>query len=194
MWFPIRCPVRISVAAILLAGWFIQVNGWHVSACIFLAALIHELGHYVVLRFVGARITGVSVGILGAVLETDVYRLSYGRELASVLAGPLLNLAAALLCGAADVARIFSGASLILCVFNLLPIRPLDGGRAMQLLLLWRCGPGKGERLTACFGGVAGLLMAAGLGYLMFRTGGSLWLLPTACWMLITAVREFSGK
>ena len=38
------------------------------------------------------------------------------------------------------------GANLVLCLFNLLPIRPLDGGRALYLLASWAAGPAAGRR------------------------------------------------
>ena len=194
MWLPADRPTRISFGALLLIGWFAQVNGWRVTAYILLAAVLHELGHLLVLRMVGAKIKGISIGILGAVMEADTHCLSYGQELAAVLAGPLMNLLTAFICGTVGADPVFVGASAVLCGFNLLPMRPLDGGRALQLFLVWKCGPGTGERFAGWIGGMTGLLLAASLGYLMYRTGGSLWLLPPAWWMLHAGIREFLGK
>ena len=60
------------------------------------AAGVHELGHWLVLQGLGAPVTGFRLSTLGAVLETDSGRLSYGEELSAVLAGPAANLLAAL--------------------------------------------------------------------------------------------------
>ena len=188
-----RCDfwVRISFGAVLLWGWFALVNGWRLTGVILLAASIHEMGHLLMLYLTGAKVSGLSIGVFGAVLDADTSRLSYGRELASVLAGPAANLMAAVVCGTWGNNSFFIGANVILCGFNLLPIRPLDGGRSLYLLALWKWGVERGERLTGRIGSVTALLLAAALTVVMYRSGGSLWLLPPAGWMLGAAVREF---
>lgn len=173
-------PCRVSGGFILLAGWFALANGWRPLATVLSAAAFHELGHWLVLRALGAKVTGFRLSALGAVLETDSRLLSYGGELAAVLAGPAANLLAAAALtvlghGRWDAAV---GANLILCLFNLLPVRPLDGGRALYLLAAWAGGPSAGETAVRWLGGLAAAVLAAGLGCVMWKSGGSLWLTP----------------
>lgn len=168
---------------VLLAAWFVLANGWEPLLTVLSAAAVHELGHWIVLRRLGAAVTGFRLSALGAVLETDSGSLSYGGELAAVLAGPAANLLAALVLTASAPGRWSAviGANLLLCVFNLLPILPLDGGRALYLLASWLAGPAAGEGAVRWLGAVTAAALAAGLGYVMLRTGGSLWLLPALC-------------
>lgn len=170
----------------LLAAWFGTVNGWRLLATVLLAAVIHELGHCLVLRRLGARVTGLRIGVFGAVLETDGRALSYGGELLAVLAGPVANLLCALALVALGGSRwaVPIGAHLALCAFNLLPVRPLDGGKALYLLTAWAAGPETAEWTARWIGATAALMLAAGLCCLMWRTGGSLWLLPPAMGLL----------
>ena len=139
------CRIRVSGGFVLLAGWFVLANGWEPLVTVLGAAAVHEWGHWVLLRMLGAEVTGFRLSVLGAVLETDSGRLSYGGELAAVLAGPAANLLSALALTAVAKGRwpAAVGANLILCAFNLLPIRPLDGGRALYLLT---AGPGPSRR------------------------------------------------
>lgn len=174
------CRVRPTGGFVLLAAWFAAANGWEPLATVLGASAVHELGHWAVLRWLGAAVTGFRLSALGAVLETDSARLSYGGELAAVLAGPAANLMAALGLAALGGSRwpAAIGANLVLCAFNLLPIRPLDGGRALYLLAAWLAGPAAGEGAARWLGAVTAAFLAAGLGFVMWRTGGSLWLLP----------------
>ena len=161
----------------LLCGWFAWACGAGMLVTVLLASAEHELGHLLMLRLCGARVRRFRVSVLGAVMEADTGRLSYLQELLAVLGGPLANLlfAAALVPRGADI---LVGANIVLCVFNLLPLPPLDGGRALCLGLSWALGPDRGEMIADRVGAVSALVLAAVLLYLMVGTGGSLWLLP----------------
>lgn len=164
----------------LLAAWFVLANGWEPLVTVLGAAAVHEWGHWAMLRALGAKVNGVRLSVLGAVLETDSGGLSYGGELAAVLAGPAANLLSALALTAAAKGcwPAAVGASLVLCVFNLLPIRPLDGGRALYLLASWAAGPAAGETVSRWAGTLTAAALAALIGGIIWKTGGSLWLLP----------------
>lgn len=187
---PHRGPVQISAGFCLLAAWFAAANGWQMLVTVLGAAAVHELGHFLVLRRLGAAISGFRIGMLGAVLETDSARLSYGGELLAVLAGPAANLLCALLLTALGGSRwaVPVGAHLVLGLFNLLPVLPLDGGRALYLLTAWSAGPDAAEWAVRWIGAAAAVSLAAAVVWLMWRTGGSLWLLPAAIGLLGAAV------
>lgn len=187
--------VRVSGGFCLLVLWFAVVNGWELLAIVLGAAAIHELGHYLVLRSLGAGIKGLRLSVFGAVLETDSTRMSYRGELAAVLSGPAANLLCVLLLAPMGGRwTVFLGANLVLCMFNLLPVRPLDGGKALGLLVSWAAGPAAGEWAVRWIGASAAAALAAGICYVMWRSGGSLWLLPAAGGLLAAAGLECSGK
>ena len=160
------------------------------------AAAIHEAGHWLILRLLGADITGLRVSLLGAAMEVDTSRLSYQKELSATLAGPAANLLCAMVLALADSEQwvVFIGANVVLCLFNLLPIRLLDGGRALYLLVKWMTGPETGENVIRCVGTASGIVLAMGLGYVVWQTGGSFWLLPPALGLLAASGRECFGK
>lgn len=179
----------------LLVTWFALVNGWELLAVVLGAAAIHELGHCLVLKSLGAEIKRLRLSVFGAVLETDSAHLSYGRELAAVLAGPAANLLCVLLLAPlGERWTVFLGANLVLCAFNLLPVRPLDGGKALGLLVSWAAGPAAGEWAVRWIGAAAAAALASGVLCIIWRSGGSLWLLPAAVGLLAAAGRECGGK
>ena len=159
------------------------------------AAAVHELGHCGVLYLLRIPVTRLRIGLLGAELTADRRGLSYPGELAAVLAGPGANLLWAAFLTATGGTRwaVATGANVVLCAFNLLPVRPLDGGRALYLLTAWALGPEAGERVTRWIGWIAALALSAVLVWVMVRTGGSLWLLPPMVGLLAAAVGTGHG-
>ena len=186
--------VSVSGGFWLLLGWFVWGCGWRPLLWVLAASAAHETGHYLLLRAFGAEVRTLRVHMLGAVMEADTPRLSYGQELLAVLAGPGTNF----LCAAAAAwlgdLWTFCGANVVLCLFNLLPLRPLDGGRALYLLLSWRFGTAAGERACAWTGALCGFLLGAVLCLIPVLSGGSLWLLPSSIGLLGTAMALWKKK
>jgi len=173
--------IQVSGGFLLLVAWFAVVNGWKPLAEVLSAVIAHELGHWVLLYLTGASVLGVRINVLGAVIETDCRRLSYGKELAVVLAGPAMNFLCAVVMKRLPFhLEPFIGAHLILGIYNLLPVWPLDGGRALYLLSAWLLSPEWAVRISTFVGRITAFLLALGLVWLMVYTGGSLWLLPAA--------------
>ena len=189
-----RPELHISGGFWLLIAWFALANGWNLLGILFSAATLHELGHCAVLYYLEVPIRRFDLGACGAVLEPEqTVSLSYGEELAVILAGPAVNFLCSLLSALLHL-PVFSGANLLLCLFNLLPLRPLDGGRALELLVSWLFGPAAGEQI-ACLSGIAvGTLFALFLSYIVVQSHGSLWLLPSVCGILAAVWRECAKK
>ncbi len=98
--------------------------------CVLLGS-IHELGHLAALTACTVTVEGVRLGALGAVIETGP--MGPWAELLCAMAGPAVNLFAfwALRRPWPRAALI----SLLIGACNLLPLYPLDGGRALRSAL-----------------------------------------------------------
>ena len=187
---------RVTGGFVLLLLWFAAVNGWRVLWLVLTAAAVHEAGHWLALRLLGGRVTKLRLTLFGAEMETDDHRLSYVGGALAALAGPAANLAWAWLLtrtGDGGQAELI-GANITLALFNLLPVRPLDGGRALGQLTALVLGPAAGETVCRCSAAVFGTALAALLGYVMWRTGGSLWLLPPIAGLLTAVWQEWFEK
>ncbi|MFI3253566.1 MAG: hypothetical protein R3Y63_04390 [Eubacteriales bacterium] len=144
-----------------------------------LACLCHEWGHYWAIRFFGGKVKSIHFTVIGAQMEVPQY-FTYTQEFFSALAGPLVNLLFALaLC---HFFPLFAGLHLALGLLNLLPLSPLDGGRALSCLLAlflplpWQQGIRYAlHRLCA--------LAVLAFGLWLFLEGGSITLFLLGIWL-----------
>lgn len=162
--------------------------GWGLTAC-----ALHELGHGAAIRLLGGGIERISLTAVGAELALDGGRpLSYGRECAAALAGPGVSLLTALL-AARGKQFLLAGLSLGQGMFNLLPVLPLDGGRALCLLLSGRLGADRAEAALGAVSAVlSGLLLGGGL--ILMRVFGNPTLLVTAAWLTAGQIKKGGGR
>lgn len=171
-----RTVVEVSPWTAVLLALFIAIASPATLGVMLFAALCHELGHYLVLRRMGGAVRCLRVTVFGAeMVLSPQCRLSYGQEMLAVAAGPAVNLLLSLpLAALGDLwepAYLAAGSHLVLGLFNLLPIRPLDGGQLLWLAVSWLTDPFLADRvLRAAGGGMAVILLLMG-GFMWYRSG-----------------------
>lgn len=121
-----------------MTGYF-----WELSI-LFLIVFIHELGHAAAARFFSWKIKRILILPFGGTCEVDEHgNRPIIEELVIVAAGPLQHIwlaAGAFLLETAGLitmesALLFHKFNLMIFLFNLLPVWPLDGGKFLYLLL-----------------------------------------------------------
>lgn len=100
------------------------LTGW------LIAIIVHELCHVCAVYFMGGRIEEVSVGANGICMNSTP--LTDGKRLFAILCGPIGGLLPTLLGSHFPRLALCCWA---LSVYNLLPFLPLDGGRALKILI-----------------------------------------------------------
>ena len=128
----------VSIAAYSLL-W-----GWTFALGFVLLLLVHEMGHVIQLRREGIPASApVFVPFLGAVVSARSLGDDAAAEARVGLAGPVLGSLGAAVCLAIygltgdDFWRALAYVGFFLNLFNLIPVTPLDGGRAMAALSPW---------------------------------------------------------
>lgn len=186
--------LRISPGVPLLLAAFVWLASPLLLGAILSAAVCHELGHWLVLRRVGGRIQKLHITVFGAEMQVDDRRISYGGELLTAAAGPVSNLLLAAAIGLLgrwwEPMYLFAGAQLVLGVFNLLPALPLDGGRILWLALAWLTEPYTAQRVLSAVSLAVSLALLLGGGGLIWRLGGSPFLLVGAVGLTGWNLRE----
>lgn len=181
----LRLRIQVSPGAIFLLTLVWILTSGRFLLLLLGAAALHEGGHLIACWLCGIPVRGFSVTICGAELRLEG-EISPAKQLITALAGPAASLAAALIAVAgfpeAEETALFAGLNLVAGAFNLLPVEPLDGGRALVALCgLLRLGEETVRALEVVttvllvLGLLPGLLLAVrGNGSLLFML---LWLL-----------------
>jgi len=138
----------LIMAYVTLMGWLSAL----VTFAVFFFVLLHEYGHCFAAKYYGLEVTDITLYPIGGIARIPCLGNEnlWKRELVIALAGPAVNI---ILCGIATLVLLVlhgSGISepvvnavigytfvlnLILAVFNLLPIFPMDGGRVLRASL-----------------------------------------------------------
>jgi Zn-dependent protease len=120
------------------------IFGWLFAVGFVLLLLLHELGHVFQLRREGIKASApMFIPFLGAVISAKSMGDDAGAEARVGLAGPILGSIATLvplgiwLATGSHFWQALAFIGFFLNLFNLLPILPLDGGRAMAALSPW---------------------------------------------------------
>ena len=139
--------------------------------------LLHEVGHAFAAQVVGVEVKSIVVWLLGGLTNLAHKPEKPAHNFFIYAAGPLMNMLLAFLCIVAYVlmAMVFlplskdadtyiwiqtfqnlffslALANLILVVFNLIPVYPLDGGNILHAAMEWLFGKTLADRITLVVG------------------------------------------
>src|SRR5262245_57594472 len=137
---------------------------------LFLCVLAHEFGHVFAARAFGVNTPDVTLLPIGGVARLERIPEEPGQEFVIAIAGPLVNVAIALVLigfaganlNARDLAVVenarvamvdrLAAVNLFLAVFNLIPAFPMDGGRILRSLLAIKLGFARATAIAATVG------------------------------------------
>ena len=154
-------------AVMLLSGlYFLLPLRW--CARLALTVTVHELGHVAALILCGAQVCGLRMEGCGLVLRCTPTEGAL-RTVTAALAGPAAG--AGLFCILRGLGYIACAElSLLFSCVNLLPVLPLDGGRALYAALSALAGERAAERTLDVLGLVLPVMLMV-LGLALFARG-----------------------
>lgn len=144
--------IKINVNLFIFIIIFYITRQIEIYALLMLFAFVHEIGHVISGIILGFRPKSLHIMPFGIAVEFNTYVQDYNKKiicgnilnlkkLLIALAGPMTNFIIILICYMwnGDFYGINSKyiiyANLLLGIFNLLPIYPLDGGRIMKEII-----------------------------------------------------------
>ena len=158
------------------------LDGILTTLLIFGSVLVHELGHVTYALKGGVEVEAIYLHVFGGIADLKEELKTPKKEFWMALAGPLTSfmLAGGFALFDNSVARYLSTVNLMIAVFNLLPIFPLDGGRLLKSLI-WALKGNyiKATAITIKVGQTLSILMISiGIIFVLLRAfGGGLWLI-----------------
>lgn len=177
-----RSRFSCSKGFLLVLAVLIYLDGQRLVLWSLFACTIHELGHWVMILLMGGKVRALRLTMVGAEMKLDTRNsLSYGREVAAALAGPALNLLTAWICILGGW-YLFAGLNLCFGILNLVPVFPLDGGRALAFALAASDLHASDTIIRVISIVFSGVLL--GLGFAAWREWGNMTLLITAIWLI----------
>ena len=181
--------ITISLTLTLAAAFIYYVVSIETTIAIALPVAVHELAHIIALRFFGLKVKSVRAELTGLCIDYCGFAEPV-EHIAAAFAGPaggfIYAYAASLIARETGCAwmELSAGISLLLSVFNLLPVLPLDGGRILLGLLTMLLGAQAGERITFKISfAVTAVLLAAGT--VLAFSNGSKAPVAAAIWLML---------
>lgn len=166
-------------------------------ALITCAVIIHEFAHTIVGVFIGVKVSEIEMFPFGGQARIESFHgLDPGKEILVAIAGPLSSLSLAglfyFLPLEANQAHmnLLININLVLAMFNLIPVLPLDGGRVLRAALSKTIGFKKATKTAAIMGKVTGVMFTLGGMYLAWNNSTGINLIVVGVMLFWAAGQE----
>ena len=128
--------IKINLQIFIFAIIFYFTKQIRIYTILMIFAFIHELGHLVTGVILGLQVKSVNIMPFGVSINFEDYSNKYIiKKIIIAVAGPIINLAIVILAIYNEWGEDIIYANMLIGMFNLIPLYPLDGGRIMKYVV-----------------------------------------------------------
>lgn len=128
--------IRINLQIFIFAIIFYLTKQIRIYTILMIFAFIHELGHLFAGILLGLKAKGIDIMPFGVSINFEDYSNKYiAKKIIIAMAGPLVNVIIVILGIYNNWEEEIIYANILIGLFNLIPLYPLDGGRILKYII-----------------------------------------------------------
>ncbi len=131
--------ITVNVQIFIIMVLFILTKQIKIYGILMLFTLVHELAHMFMGIILKLKPKELNVSPFGFSILFEIYEKNEIKKILIAICGPLVNILIALICYFTNIknewVELIIYSNILIGLFNLLPIYPLDGGRILKSIL-----------------------------------------------------------
>lgn len=179
--------VKVNLQIFAFAIIFYLTKQIKIYTILMTFAFVHELGHLVAGVILGLRVKSINIMPFGISINFEDYSNKYvAKKIIIAIAGPLVNLSLVLLGVFNDWNEDVIYSNILIGMFNLIPLYPLDGGRILKYIIQLTSSSKEAEIITYRLSNTLIIILTviSSIGILLIQNIGVLVILGYL-WMLV---------
>ena len=141
--------IRINLQVFIFAIIFYLTKQIRIYTILMIFAFIHELGHLLAGILMGLKAKGIDIMPFGVSINFEDYSNKYiAKKIIIAMAGPLVNIIIVILGVYNNWEEEIIYSNILIGLFNLIPLYPLDGGRILKYIMQLATNSKEAEMMT----------------------------------------------